>query len=267
MKPTKKGNVAFANGYNRIKQTRHGYMLYNSNDIYVGGSFDAYGEFSEAEVQFVLSLVNSDGIAMDIGANYGALTIPLARKARHVYAFEPQREAFYALAGSLALNCLSNVSCENVALADRPGFVRVPRLDLNAPNNIGGLSMNIDRMDPAGYDVRAETLDGYVARNQINRLDLLKIDVEGMEEQVLRGGAATIRRLRPVMYIEADRPDRVASLKACVAELGYTHEPHEPLLFSPSNFFNNPVNVWGRNIASFNMVCRPGPAGPPEATQ
>ena len=44
MKPTRKGNVAFASGYNRVKQTRHGFVIYNSGDEYVGRSFDAYGE-------------------------------------------------------------------------------------------------------------------------------------------------------------------------------------------------------------------------------
>jgi len=256
MKPTRKGNVAFGNGYNRIKQTRHGYVIYNVNDIYVGRSFDAYGECSEAEVQFVLSLIGEDAVAIDVGANYGALTLPLARKARHVYAFEPQREAFHALAGSLALNGLGNVTCENVALSDHPGFVRVPRLDYSVGNNVGGLSMDVDRMG-SGYDVRAETLDDYVSRNRIMRLDLLKVDVEGMEEKVLRGGASAIRRLRPVMYIEADRPEKAGSLKAFVEGLGYRHEPHEPPLFNPRNYFGNTANVWDRNIVSINIVCRP----------
>lgn len=257
MKPPKKGNVAFANGYNRIKLTRHGYMMYNSHDVYVGGSFDAYGEFSEQEVRFVLSLIGSDSVVMDIGANYGALTVPMARKAALVYAFEPQREAFYALAANLALNCLSNVVCENVAMADKPGAIRVPKLDLDAENNIGGLSMDLSGTTLTGYEVRAETLDDYVERNGIGRLDLLKIDVEGMEERVLRGGARAIRRLRPLMYVEADRPEKLAALRACITDLGYSLEEHNPPLFSPDNFFNNPKNVWGRQFVSLNLLCRP----------
>jgi len=261
VKPVKKGNVAFASGYNRVKQTRHGFVIYNSSDEYVGRSFDTYGECIEQEVQYVLSLVGPDAVVMDVGANYGALTLPLARKVRHVYAFEPQREAFCALAGTLALNGLSNVTCENVALGSQAGFVRVPPLDLHATNNIGGVSMDTERMGP-GYDVRAEQLDDYVARNRINRLDLIKIDVEGMEEQVLRGGVTTLRRLRPVLYVEADRPDKTPLLKAFILSLGYSLEPHEPPLFNPRNFFGNPDNVWERNIVSVNIVCRPGPGGP-----
>lgn len=258
MKTPKKGNVAFANGYNRIKMTRYGYMLYNSHDMYVGRSFDAYGEFSEAEVTFVTSLLTPDSVAMDIGANYGALTVPMARKARSVYAFEPQRPAFYALAANLALNCLENVICENVALSDEEGFVRVPRLDFAAENNVGGLSMEPeDGASPRGYMVRAGTLDDYVARNRIARLDFIKMDVEGMEELVLRGGENAIRSLKPLMYVEADRREKVQSLLKCLESFGYTAEQHAPPLFNPGNFFRNPNNVWGRNIVSLNLLCRP----------
>lgn len=259
MKPTRKGNVAFASGHHRIKMTRHGPVIYNASDEYVGRSFDAYGECIESEVQYLLSLVGPEAVVMDVGANFGAVTLPLARKVRHVYAFEPQREVFCALAGTLALNGLGNVTCENLALGAVPGFVRVPPLDYAATNNIGGLSMDTERLGP-GYDVRTETLDDYAARNRVTRLDLVKIDVEGMEEMVLRGGAGTIRRLRPVLYVEADRPDKAPALKACIAALGYTMEAHEPPLFNPRNFFGNPENVWGRNIVSINLVCRP-PAG------
>lgn len=257
MKPTKKGNVAFASGYNRIKQTRYGWMIYNPNDEYVGRSFDAYGECIEAEVQFLLGLVGPEAVVMDVGANYGAVTVPLARKVSHVHAFEPQREAFCALAGSLALNCLANVSCWNIALGATPGSIRVPALDYAAGNNIGGLSLDPGRTAP-GYDVAVGTLDGYVERHGIMRLDLVKVDVEGMEEQVLRGGENALRRFRPLLYVEADRPDKVESLKACLRSLGYTLEPHEPPLFNPRNFFGNPVNVWGRSFVSINLLCRPG---------
>lgn len=259
MKTPKKGNVAFASGYNRIKQTRYGYMMYNSNDTFVGGSFDAYGEFSEAEVRVVLALVGKDSVVMDIGANFGALTVPLAQKVAHVYAFEPQREAFYVLAANMALSNLSNVTCENAALAATAGLIRVPRLDFGASNNIGGLSLDLTRQSASGYEVRCETLDEYAGRYQIARLDLLKIDVEGMEEMVLRGGTGTIERLRPVMYIEADRGEKAPALRSLIQELGYTIEEHQPPLFSPDNFFRNPKNIWGRNFVSMNLLCRPLP--------
>lgn len=255
---TAAGDTLLAAGYNRVKLTRHGYMLFNAFDAYVGASLDAYGEFSEAEVAFILAMLGPDSVAMDVGANYGALTLPMARRARTVHAFEPQRPAFYALAANMALNGLDNVLCENVALADRAGFITVPRLDFAAANNIGGLSLGHPGTTGLGaYSVRADTLDEYAARHRLRRLDLVKVDVEGMEEQVLRGGEATLRALRPVLYVEADRREKVPSLRAFVESLGYRCTEHAPPLFSPANFYGNPRNIWDRDVVSLNLVCTP----------
>lgn len=90
----------------------------------------------------MLALVGKDSVVMDVGADFGALTVPLAQKLAHVYAFEPQREAFYALAANMALSNLSNVTCENAVLAATAGLTRVPRLDFGASNKIGGLSLD-----------------------------------------------------------------------------------------------------------------------------
>lgn len=260
MKPTKKGNVAFANGYNRIKQTKYGYMMYNSHDIYVGGSFDNYGEFSDEEVRFVCSHIKPDSIVMDIGANYGALTIPMAHCAKEVYAFEPQRPAFAAMAANVALNNIENVVCENAGLSNHNDFIEVPRLNFNSANNIGGLSMK--EALPAGtecptYQVRCTTLDKYVSDMNITKLDFIKMDVEGMEEMVLRGGVEAIKKLKPLMYIEADREEKKESLLKFIDGLGYNMVYHNPPLFNPSNYFNNKTNIWGRPIVSINVFCTP----------
>jgi FkbM family methyltransferase len=247
-----------SSGYNRVGRTRYGYMLYNARDQYVGASLEAYGEFSQGEVEFILALLSPASVVMDIGANYGALTVPIAQQVRQVYAFEPQRPAFYAMAANLALNNLENVVCENVALASESGFITVPRLDYAAGNNIGGLELGRPGVTGQGfYNVRAETLDDYAGRNRIRQLDFIKIDVEGMEEAVLRGGQKTIRALRPVIYLEADRESKLPSLRAFIDELGYGQEPHAPPLFNPQNFLGNPKNIWGRDIVSRNWLCRP----------
>lgn len=260
MKPTKKGNVALTSGYNRIKQTKYGYMMYNSHDVYVGGSFDSYGEFSDHEVRFVCSQIKPDHVVMDIGANYGALTIPMARCAKEVYAFEPQRPAFAAMAANVALNNLENVICENAGLSNHGGFIEVPRLNFNIANNIGGLSMK-EALPPGTecptYTVKCTTLDQYASDMNITKLDFIKMDVEGMEELVLRGGESTIRKLKPLMYIEADREDRKESLISFISSLGYDMAYHNPPLFSSDNYFNNKTNIWGRPIVSINLMCTP----------
>jgi hypothetical protein len=87
----------------------------------------------------------------------------------------------------------------------------------------------------------------------------MKVDVEGWEEEVLRGAVSTILKDKPILYLEADREDKIPSLYRFVTEvLEYTWEHHNPRLFREENFFNNPSNVWApMNYASYNVVCRP----------
>jgi len=85
-------------------------------------------------------------------------------------------------------------------------------------------------------------------------LRFLKIDVEGMEEEVLRGASDTIRRLQPLLYVENDRFDRSLSLMTCLEQLGYLMYWHTPPLFNPDNFRRNPVNEFP-GVVSVNLFC------------
>ncbi len=88
------------------------------------------------------------------------------------------------------------------------------------------------------------------------RLDLLKADVEGMEEQVLAGAAETIAHHRPILYVEDDRPDKSEALHQRIRALGYHIHPHTPPLFSPDNFARNPEDAFP-GIVSINLLCVP----------
>jgi hypothetical protein len=103
--------------------------------------------------------------------------------------------------------------------------------------------------------VAQSTLDNVV----LERCRLIKIDVEGMELDVLQGGAKTIAKLRPFLYVENDRKDRSDALIRYIDSLGYEMFWHRPPLFNPDNYFKNPVNVFG-NIVSLNMLCIPRPS-------
>ena len=81
-----------------------------------------------------------------------------------------------------------------------------------------------------------------------------EIDVEGMEEEVVRGAAETITRLKPVLYCECDRADKAESLIRFIDSLGYVMFWHLPPLYHPENFTGNPTNVFD-NIVSSNILC------------
>src|SRR5882672_1609267 len=81
----------------KIKDCRHGRFMYLPNDAYIGRSLDVYGEYCEGESEIFRQLLRPGDVALDVGANIGALTVGMARtvqSAGAVVAFEPQRAIY-----------------------------------------------------------------------------------------------------------------------------------------------------------------------------
>src|SRR5262249_49779677 len=91
---------------------------------------------------------------------------------------------------------------------------------------------------------------------------LIKIDVEGMEREVLAGAAETIRRCRPFLYVEDERRDRSEALGAFLHELGYVLHLHQPPYFNPDNFAGRRANVFGDPVSG-TLFGRPRESAPP----
>jgi FkbM family methyltransferase len=234
-----------------LKRCRHGAMLYPKADLYVGRSLDLYGEFSEAEAHFLSGLIKPGDLAVDAGANIGALTLVMARAVAPggiVLAYEPQRILFQILCANLSLNEIDNVHPRQAALGAQLGVTRVPFIDYGRQNNFGGVSLGAEQGEP----VRVETVDAL----RLRRLALLKADVEGMEAELLQGAAETIGRLRPLLYVEADRKDKLPALFDRLRSLEYRVWLHAPPLFAADNFFGNAEDVFP-GIVSINLLCVP----------
>lgn len=225
-------------------------MLYNINDMYIGRSLDLYGEYSEGEVELFRQIVRKGDVVIEVGANYGAHTVFLAQQVGMegvVLAFEPQRIVYQALNANIAINNIPNTFCLQQAVGAAPGFIRVPPLDYSRTNNFGGLALG---QYEVGEQVPVAMLDSF----DLKHCNFLKIDVEGMEEQVLRGAVKIIERFRPVMYVENDKQEKSADLVRYIDSLNYNMYWHKPFYFSPNNFLGNPENVFP-NIVSLNMLC------------
>jgi FkbM family methyltransferase len=241
------------NGHLRMKRCRYRLMLYSAFDTYIGRSFDLYGEFAEAEIAIFRQLVRPGQCVFDVGANIGAHTIALAAIVGphgRVTSFEPQRVIFQMLNANVALNGLHHVTTHQMALGSAAGSLKVPPLDYAGELNFGGLSLEHIKQ---GEEVRQSTFDSLAVR----ACDFVKIDVEGMEIEVLKGMAETIQRFRPAMYVENDRRHKSAALVGHLLGLGYRLYYHVSAVFPATNFFANPVNVFGA-AGAFNMICLPG---------
>lgn len=235
-----------------IKDCRHGRMMFLPHDAYVGRALDLYGEYGEIEARTLGQLVARGQTVVEVGANMGAHTVHLAQlvgPTGRVVAFEPQRAMFYVLCANLALNDLFHVAAYRLAVGAAPGRTRVPFADVHRPANFGGIAM----ADAGpGEDVSVVTIDGL----SLPTLHLLKIDVEGMELDVLRGARDTIARHRPVIYAENDRRPNSPALIGLLTEWGYDLYWDMPRLYNPQNFARNPTNVFS-NVISINLLCLP----------
>jgi FkbM family methyltransferase len=239
-------------------QTAHGPMIALAGDRYITRSLEIYGEFSGAEWLLLAQLVKPGMTVVEIGANIGAHSVPLARACfpGPLYVFEPQQRVFQILCANLALNGIENAFAYPEASSDEAGVLMVPPLDYSADFNFGGVSVERPNAAAAGLKVRATPLDSL----DLAACHVLKIDVEGFEAQVLRGAAGTIGRFRPVLYVENDRVAHQQEVISLIAGMGYRLYWHAPPLFRPNNFNGFPDDIFGP-VVSVNMLCIPSERG------
>ncbi len=246
-------NLLAPGGFNRCVLAREGYIVYNHNDIYVGQAIERYGEYGEIEARVLRQLCKPGSVAIEVGANIGTHTLVLARAAGptgFVYAYEAQRIVFQTLCANLALNSITNVDARCAAGGEQAGHVLIPDIDYRQRGNFGGVAVN---SFTRGRKTRLVALDDDL---DLDRLDFIKIDVEGMELEVLKGATALIRRFRPALYVENDRIDRSEALIRHLMDLDYRLYWDLPPLYNPDNFYAERENLFP-NIISLNMLGMP----------
>ncbi|MBD1862754.1 MULTISPECIES: FkbM family methyltransferase [Trichocoleus] len=237
---------------NDLRLCRHGMMLYNRNDVFIGRSLAFYGEYSESEVELFQQLLKPGNLVIEAGGNIGAHTVVFAKTVGRdglVLVFEPQRIVFQTLCANLALNNLTNVSAKQVALGQKVGTTKLPPLNYEDPENFGGISLG---RQYDGEEVDIKTIDSL----DLQHCHLIKVDVEGMEKEVLGGALNTIKRLRPFLYVENDRPEHSEALISLIQSLNYRLWWHFCPLYNPNNFDENQENIF-ENLGSLNMLCIP----------
>jgi FkbM family methyltransferase len=235
-----------------LKDSRHGKMLFLSRDVYIGRSLEFYGEYSALETDLFAQLIRPGMTVVEVGANIGAHTVALGKMVGtggRVIAFEPQRTIFQLLCANLALNGLFNVQTLLAGAGREEGTLIVPSLDYTAENNFGGVPLNLAG---EGEQVPIAPLDAI----GVSAVHFLKIDVEGMERDVLLGAREIIARDYPILYVENDRKEKSPELLTLLDELGYNCWWHLPPLFNPDNFAKESENIFP-GIVSINLICLP----------
>jgi hypothetical protein len=223
-----------------LKHCRYGWMLYSGPVI--GKCFELYGQYSESEVAMMRRFVREGSTVVEVGANIGDLTLPLARMAGatgRVFAIESHPVVFNVLCANLALNGIVNTKPISAFVATNP--------EVDTGSAVWGRNAYTGDIWPPQF----VALDGL----ELAACDLLKIDVDGKELEVLKSGEMQIERFRPILYFENDVKNASADLLTfAMDQLGYDLYWHAAPIFEPDNFFGNPNNHWGKNICSLMIL-------------
>lgn len=164
----------------------------------------------ESELNNIFAIIDTlpaDAVIVDGGANIGFFTVPVAHRTKgrdtRIVSFEPQRQLFQALSGSLALNGYDHVYLHNCGLGAEPGIAQLPAVDYSVAQDFGTVALS---------DATTVEEDGWMNDRVVDitsidamalpRLDFFKLDVEGYEITALIGALDTIKRHRPWIWVE-----------------------------------------------------------------
>jgi FkbM family methyltransferase len=188
------------------------------------GHYYFYG-FKQLAEESLFSLCGKHAQVLDVGANIGTTLLRLAQNAYEgkVVGFEPDPINFLSCSQNLSLNDFSHARVVNFGLGSEEASVD---LETRSFGNRGGNRISTSD-SPTGVKVRIRKLDNIFPELRMERLDLIKIDVEGYELRVLKGGAKVIGTFRPILFIEVDdnnlldQGDSAALLFTFLLDLGY----------------------------------------------
>lgn len=161
-----------------------------------------FKKYEVNDSKLIYNLIDSDSIFFDIGANIGWYSLHVAKKISlgKVYSFEPVPSTFNQLKLNVSLNQIENISIVNVALSDSEGELE---LFTNEHSSVSSSSQNIlNDQSARKIFVPKTTLDQFVETQLIQKINFIKCDVEGAECFVIKGGIASIKKFRPIIFLE-----------------------------------------------------------------
>jgi len=203
---------------NILVSTDHGLMIVNRFDYFVGDNNELighgqwlldHGNCDTVEAFICLRMLESfkDPVMFDIGSNIGTITTLIGNilESTQIYCFEPQEDVYKILCGNLAINNLHNCHPYNIAFGGEDKTITVDEPDYSKPNDFGIFSLIENKIsNTSGRKIVVDVyrLDTFIEKYNIQKLNLLKIDAEGMDLQILHGATNTIKKFNPVILVE-----------------------------------------------------------------
>lgn len=162
-------------------------------------NFDLY---EKGDSEMFYSIINDGDTIFDIGANIGWYSCHFANMfpSSDIYSFEPIPDTFFKLKMNVNLNRFSNISLHNLALYSQKQII-----DFYYSPYVTGASAAINITENENMHTvtcETDTIDNFVIQNNVNRLDIIKCDVEGAEFHVFQGGLNALKKYKPIVFTE-----------------------------------------------------------------
>ncbi|MCS7028057.1 MAG: FkbM family methyltransferase [Bacteroidia bacterium] len=178
-------------------------------------------------------LVRDKKIIFDIGANFGETALFFAKYApsdAKIYVFEPESFCFRKLVHNLSLNAYNNIFAFNFGFGNENGKFY---LASDTANNRGGNRIQLEANMPANIEIKR--IDDFVEQEKIEKVDFIKIDVEGFEYHVLKGGENVIRRDKPTLFVEVNDKNLKAQKSSAVELISFLEKYYSHIYAAQDN--------------------------------
>ncbi len=195
----------------------------NTKDL-IGWKIFFFGEY-EADTNRILSqYIKKGDVVIEAGANIGSETLLISRivgGTGYVYAFEPNPYTFERLGINISINELSNVSIHDIAMGESNGEISFNIYPKNFCNP-GMSSKYMETSQTKKITVAQNTLDTFIREKNIEKVDLIKMDIQGAEMDMIQGADETIKRFMPTIFTEAyDLYNDVKAFYGILSGYGY----------------------------------------------
>jgi FkbM family methyltransferase len=188
--------------------------IYGRTFTVSGGEGDDYyrhipdgADITDSVMAAIRPHIEPDAVCLDVGANIGLYSLGLSSLAPRgrVYAFEPSPSAYGHLQENLKVNRATNVDACNLAVSDSTGTVHFHDFSFFSAGSFSsdeGSLLSSESYGSQSFEAATTTLDEFVADQKLDRVDFIKVDVEGAELSVLAGAEKTLATYRPAVVLE-----------------------------------------------------------------
>lgn len=164
-----------------------------------------YGVHENVSACAFSALARPGAVVLDVGAHIGQFTLLAAKRVRpsgRVLSFEPNPPVRDRLERNVAVNGFANVAVRPEALSARPGPARIHLPDDESRS--GDASLAPGRASARSVSVECARLDDVLEEEGVDRVDLVKLDAEGLEHEVLEGGRGAVTGGLPAVLFEVN---------------------------------------------------------------